>query len=277
MINIQLAGRLGNNLFQLSFARYVSKRYKKNVTIFSDRFHGVENYELERIVSINSSNVGYRNSADLLGLCTVVFEKMNSLNLSFTRTIANILRIQMQLDPYKIDIFKKGVPKLITGYFQEPRLVLEEINILGQEIMNNLRIEKPKNYQAFHIRRGDSLKDNSKIGTLDLQYFQNLRNTELELVVCSDDQDLKEELIELFGNLQFFGPQDMNTIQAFKILASAQELVASNSTFSWWSGVIGNLNGAKVFIPNNWDNTGSIPTNHFVLPGMTSKNSIFVK
>ena len=275
MTSVQLAGRLGNNLFQLSYARFISKKYDERITLFGDRFHGTIDIELEKLVVINSRNVKYVKSADVLGICTKVFEKLNSSNLRWSVKITNLLGVHMQLNPYKIEPFGTVLPRIVTGFFQEPKIMSEEITILGKEVKRNLKIGKSEQYQALHIRRGDFLSMTNKSDALALDYFQQSRNAKLKLIVCSDDQELKSELEDIFGNLEFFGPQDLNAVQTLRVLASAQEIVTSNSTFSWWAGIIGSLNGATVFVPNHWDRIKKIPKNHFVLPGMISKNSIF--
>lgn len=156
----------------------------------------------------------------------------------------------------------------VRGYFQS-RAYLEQVQGNGDLLWLHPRLlqdqaipllnhlEEADSF-AVHIRRGDYLKS-SISGALPAAYYvEALRKLgarrESSIFVFSDSpQTAKEELEELHSEFTFqFVPDDLDSANSLYALSKSSNLVMSNSTFSWWGAMTGNL-GKRVCHPAGWN------------------------
>jgi hypothetical protein len=116
---------------------------------------------------------------------------------------------------------------------------------------------------AVHVRRGDYLADeNRKLGTLSMEYFQEaitclkqtqplLSKREIWFFTDSPD-DLEAELsgLDIQGARLVREPKGTSTAEILCLMAKAEAIVVSNSTFSWWAGMLSE--SSVVVAPEKW-------------------------
>jgi hypothetical protein len=118
-------------------------------------------------------------------------------------------------------------------------------NQIKKEIVENLGT-----FQVLHIRRGDFLYKNSKFPTLALNYYLRNITPDLNLVIITDDIDSSKTMINFIKPNFIFGPADFNEIECLYLMSKANIVIAANSTFSFWGGVLCQSNGGRTIYPS---------------------------
>jgi hypothetical protein len=128
-------------------------------------------------------------------------------------------------------------------------------------------------YQVIHLRRGDYL--GTPFGVLDFSYYKKLLRKDLPLVICSDDSSQISKYCDFFHTQYVFTPLNSSAWEALTIISRAKSVLSSNSTLSWWGAAIANKNSYEVFLPEPWLESLAVPTENFLLTGMTKSKSLF--
>ena len=105
---------------------------------------------------------------------------------------------------------------------------------------------------AIHVRMGDYLNFSSLYGVLDYTYYRNsLQILKEKLGACkvtlfSDDP--KKAISFLGSGVRIDHVQEYASApESLELLSNFSGIIAANSTFSWWAGYLGNLNGTCKF------------------------------
>lgn len=146
-----------------------------------------------------------------------------------------------------------------SGYFQKitnSDLDISSLNILRNQMFPFLDEYKSK-FLAIHIRRGDYLyKRHNKHGLITENYLFKESQKQLSkadfdgIKIFSDSPELVD--ISIFKNLHknIVIDEGGDPIDVFKRMSNQKGLIASNSSFSLWAGLLGNI---KYFtIPYFW-------------------------
>lgn len=139
----------------------------------------------------------------------------------------------------------------IEGYFQS----MKYFEYYVDEFINKLNLPevrtdfiKEKNV-AFHIRRGDYLKfpDIFDIGN---EYFRrqffNFGDYQINVFTDSPELILKE-----FDGYDFNLIQTSSEINDLTLISQHDNVVCSNSSFSWWASLLGKKKD-KIIVPDKW-------------------------
>jgi hypothetical protein len=257
-MKIQSAGRLGNQLY--IFCHALDLRVNSQVdyvSIFADRFHSKVNEELLATFSLMSGNgikLEVRNS---LGLMLKFLDKVNVHSTKLSRFLRRILRIETE----GTDKLTKNA-RIQRGFFQNddyPENVMAKMNSILSEVIDNhifyahLTRRLPfleSKYQAIHVRRTDFLS--TEAGVIDpISQLAGLQNG-LNVVICTDAT--REEILSLLEgeNFEILTPAESNAWETLAILSRAENLVMTNSTLSFWAGLIASKAGKTVWAPNIW-------------------------
>ncbi|WP_369012400.1 alpha-1,2-fucosyltransferase [Demequina capsici] len=125
------------------------------------------------------------------------------------------------------------------------------------------RAEHLGRFGAIHVRRGDYLDPAivDRFGPVGVDYVvrASARLTSERLVIVSDSPEWCEA--HVVPALRAAGGREANVFRGssdlddFGVLLSAEQLVLSNSTFSWWAGFAGRA--GVVLCPKPWLDDGS--------------------
>lgn len=253
MINFQLAGRLGNQLFQWATALKIQENYG-NIGLFYDDYHqssptSILSELVEGKIQIEKCN--------LLGRLLQVEDKF--LHES---TILKSL-IHTEKDAYSVLSEIPKTTKVLRGYFQNwqnvfasENMISTELNRVTERILNSstkvskLRVEL-ENFNVIHIRIGDYR--NSKFGVLSPKFYSSvLRNLTGPVAIFTDQSMLPEEYSRVIKPDYIFTPDDFGSEETFALMSCANRLVIANSTFSWWSGFLAIQHSREVLVPDPW-------------------------
>jgi hypothetical protein len=283
VIRILASGGLGNQLFTWNLAHNLEKKYECSIKIIfpksgSDRaceifplVHSC-NHKI-RVVESNLLNYGFgflsriKNKSSVLARILVV--------------LFSVAESKLPSDSFN---FSQKPPRFIRGYFQSPKLVEESLDLYKEELLNATELMvKNSNYwnsdilkrKMLHIRRGDFTKNKATVGLLTFEYFLKQVEKNEEIIIFTDERSDSLEILENFPTSVILGADSLDTWSSFSLLSHARLLVASNSTFSWWAGVISVLRGGEVVAPQPWTLTNIYGDNYLVYEKFQNAESIF--
>lgn len=256
IVRYQLAGRLGNQLFQWAFAHRVALESSRQVQFTVDRFHhpkGLAEYQLS---NLQCSHIVIPRKFDLFGAVLVIIDKMGEKGSALVPLLRNRLYRESINDPFLERLSKKST--FVTGFFIHKSNVEKYKSTISSEFCTavndifkmNWADKLPEKYEAVHIRKGDFKFHQDTYGILSNQYYLNAIQNKLPLVVVTDFREESSELIRMLAPFQIYDSSNSTAWDALAIMSHAEILHISNSTLSWWGGFGASEIGKKVFMPS---------------------------
>ena len=254
MHEVIVKGGLGNQLFCLLQAYKISIKYDTNV------FLNLTNYSfskrLDRSFLLNSL---FPSLFDEFKLSSSLFSKFLFLYSKIFE------RIFIENDSNRLPGDKSFIINyfpnrfLHSGYFQkitDSELEKKSIQIIKKNFSKYINKNKNNNL-AIHLRRGDYLSSIHSIhGIVDEKYIlEESKKLFMQydfsgVTIFSDSPEVLNLNIfkDLHENINV--DQSKDSLEVFKRMANHKGLIASNSTFSLWAGILGDI---KHFtIPYYW-------------------------
>ena len=245
MVGVKFDGRLGNQLFQYVFYKYL----QANVKGYSYFFSNTRNQVIGKYFDF-----GFKDN----------FALRSRIYASFIR---KLLRNKKFEDVHIYNIFYPKKPKvtdntIINGFYQAhwyldqlPDGLSITIRKKYTDHFNALYgdLFKQNKTIALHIRRTDYINFGKRDIRVPITFFKEQLNliTDLDsytVFFLSDDIEYVKQEFELRPNFIF---SNNNEITDFQIIQNADLAIISNSTFSWWAAYLGKP-GNKVIAPENW-------------------------
>jgi hypothetical protein len=237
---IDLQGRFGNQLFQISAAKMLENLgadvyfdAPKN-SIDSDilRINFLRSYVVDRLVFKQQFS----------------FQALNSLRRRGRRIFLSPRSVLVESESLKSNLQEIDSSRWLIGYFQS----LEHTGILIKELRDyfDLNVIEPEFITRIHIRKGDFVRLNLDlsldwyVAALDLLMSKN--NVQ-SIQVITDDVEWYYQ--NVFRKTEWPIEKSRDVLQNFESLALSSNLVLSRSSFSWWAAAISN---AKVIAPSPW-------------------------
>lgn len=281
-VYVILAGRLGNQLFQMAAGEYLNLKSfdgKSTViglsskatpkTVFNkDRSTVILNTILAKLSNyLISRSVTCMTLPDrvLLSVVKNAFEWY--LGLTLRRPIKVFLSRRIADPP--LQIVESGKSVVIIGYFQSYYWSGFDENIrqfltshLPDPLIDNQTLLRAKRDVTMHIRRTDYAQ-NPDLGILNGKYYLEalLRMEEmgadvLNPIIVTDDKNLS---LSQFSDPQIRGdvlsPEIFDENEAFELMRNSKFLIISNSSFAWWAAYLSKnatLEKSIVFYPFPW-------------------------
>lgn len=248
-----LGGRLGNQLFQLSFAYQLAEFYKKPVTFFTDPIHKTKDYGFNAVEALPSPTVTGVIESHVRGRLLQYSDRLFSKDLERFKAFNSRLNILRSMQASEIPELPLRVPSIVTGFCINSRVVLNSSEFLStlKRHLDAVCVDKfwttlgP--YQVLHIR-GSDMKG-SIYGSLSKKYLNSIQFGEMPLFVLTDDKAHARWLTQELTIDQIFGPGELNPWEALSLMRRAKEIYVSNSTLAWWGAYLSLDNGGEVFLP----------------------------
>ena len=262
---VHLTGGLGNQLFGFYFAKSLCLLQNRQIFVNKANLEP-RGFQLAPLETSLIENLAIREYGKK------TFNKKDLIQNRFTRKI------------YFERAFSFN-PKLIDsryleyyGYFQswkylesiKPSIKEDFDQHISNMVSRNLYFEfLQEAYVAIHIRRGDYVNLQNYHGLTTKEYFQNsmkylreFHGIDLPVLVFSDDIDKAREIIP--DAFKYVAKDTRNDWDTLLLMANAQALVGSNSSFSWWAAYGGN---SKVAIfPKPWFQNRKIDSSDLLHP-----------
>lgn len=248
MIGVRFDGRLGNQLFQYVFLKYIKFREPKKTIFFSNPHHAYihKYFELEGsdnfLMGSKAYSVITRFLPFLFKLKTIFIHNW-LIPKPFKFKNNSLYRGYFQSGYYYEQLLTKPSLKIKQKYIDDFQ------NQYGKLFANNKII-------VLHIRRTDYMNYGERRKrdiSLPMKYFkerlnqiENLEN--YKVIFVSDDM----EHVKIFFPPQFnFIFSSNDEIIDFQIIQNADVSIISNSTFAWWACYLSPKTN-KVYAPKNW-------------------------
>jgi hypothetical protein len=268
---VMVAGGFGNQLFQLAKALDLCERFTVVEMSPNVKRHGnPRKLFIEDFLDIPSKNLAIHELtfAELIRLR--ICRQLRKFSWIPLHKICSLLGVSFDdtlISPRKNFNFFNSV--IFEGYWQTSASVSKSRDLLVPKISNLLNQKVSSHFAkrfesvklVAHCRGTDyvEVEENRKLfGLLDPNYYTRALDSfvpydhNFPLYVVTDDEIYAKKI---FGEMTFaaiIGPKSTNEWEALYLMANAQLLVISNSSFAWWGGWLCLYNGGQVAMPEMW-------------------------
>lgn len=287
MINVDLQGRLGNQLFIYAMARKVQLLCEQKDVYVNT--YMVENYTWNNSLinyNIDESFKFYNTSLRKLKCHTPFIQNLIRIlyrKYTYKKNSKEIYEVDKKMkrffehfgmyicrDAYMdFNINKKKKNIVLYGYYQCEKyfndireVLLKEFTPKYPVLQKNtslLRNIKESNSVCVTIRIGKDFTNNSTYNVCDLEYFKNgMRHIAQEIkdpkfFIFSDNPKWLKENVK-FDYDVFIEQGSDPDYEKLRIMSSCKHFIISNSSFSWWAQYL-SMNKSKIVIaPERWYN-----------------------
>jgi hypothetical protein len=244
-IIVNLAGGLGNRLFQVACGYSLAKRTNKTLLLRNktENHHSLIDY-MENV---------FRNF--------LAYENFIEINNQRTEQLEKALEYDAFL------ISNTDYNTELNGYFQNEKYFQDYENELINLIIDNDRCNLLKakynnilNGFFIHIRRADYLNANNiSIHYIDLTtYYENTISlikekygNDVTFYIFSDDITYCKSW-NIFTNINKVFVEYENEIDVLYLMTLCKGGICCNSSFSWWGGYLNNNPNKSIYFPNKW-------------------------
>lgn len=283
MIRISAIGGLGNQLFIWNLAHLLEAKYKRGVRIYYPKTGTGRKCEISRLTEFCTHKIEVVESNRLsnsFGVLNRLRRKSSFVANALSRSFS-IVQTSLPVDSFT---FTDKPPRFINGYFQTTDLVEKAWSLYSDEILgfvastveeSRFRKSEVLSSKMIHIRRGDFVVNKQTVGLLAIEYFSEQVHPEEAITILTDADSRDSEILKNFPNALILGTDSVDTWTSFSLLANSNYLIASNSTFSWWAGILSAAQGGLVIAPTPWTLTNVYGENYLNCDKFHYRESIF--
>ena len=269
IVTIDLIGGLGNQLFQISAGAYLEEKYDFEVRYCSALLGlgtGKRDLSIQQ-VNLNEELLELKFQDQLLlNFFRRSVHRIGS-RVKFLESLENKIFGIQSLDDEDFDPKKRF--RRLVGYGQElnfffledgtPRCRIEipEIFCTNLDLLMEAKSIKPI---GIHIRGGDYKSLESTFGNLSARFFESAikqaaeyLDSDVPIWVFTDDPEYTKHLLgHGRRNYRILNSGETgDSLSTLILMTKTSMLITSNSTFSWWAGVLGNRD-RRIFFPKPW-------------------------
>lgn len=283
MICILAVGGLGNQLFIWNLAHHLVNKFSCRIIVFFPKSGTDRDCELLALQKECDHKIIVVES-DSLGRLFVLYDRIRGRSVTLGKILAWMLRITQTSLPSEFVDFDKKKPLFVRGYFQSPDFVLANLPLYLDELLRVTRAFAEKsdfwtptilNAQVLHIRRGDFVINKDTVGLLSLEYFREISDDSEDMVIFSDSKSSDKVLSNSFPKAQILGEDVIDTWTGLSLMSFSRRLYLSNSTYSWWAGIISVFRGGMAIAPDPWTLTNIYGLNYLKTEGFIFKPARF--
>lgn len=235
MVSTNLAGGLGNFMFQIS-AAYSLALDNNDESVFDIKTSRIGHKKIETYISniFRKINFGQVNPEYFYNETKFTYEK-----LPYVKNI--LLNGYFQSDKY----FKNNRDKILN-LFSIDKVSLDYIN-------NKYKGFDFEDSTSLHVRRGDYKNLPLHHPTCEIQYYKNAIEViqPKTLLIFSDDIEWCKENFKFYENKIIYIYDNPDYIELW-LMSLCKNNIIANSTFSWWAAWLNNNNNKTVVAPNKW-------------------------
>lgn len=238
MISSNLQGGLGNQMFQIAAAYALALRNNDEAVFDFDKCFT----PLQGFKSTKYQNTFFKKITNINNYTPskIYYEpKFSYTEIEYHNNL--LLNGYFQSEKYFVD-FKDEVINLFSF---EPEKIKQVNNFISKVNINHLPTT------VVHIRRGDYLSNSEFHHPQSLDYFKYGFDIlgECCYIFISDDMNFVKNN---FINTNFFYFESDDEILDLTLLTQTDNLIISNSSFSWWGAYLNQKKHKKVIAPKKW-------------------------
>ena len=264
-----LLGGLGNQLFQLSFARFLAQSSKRDPIFFVGLQHKAASQHGSGLTSLAQTTPLMRYSSSRWdGLRTRIGLRVPSSSTPTWRR-SGLFRVTEFTEVgypegYAFENDRNG--HIYFGYVQTYRFTenKRDFRALIKGDTPDQAFGSSDSQVALHVRRGDYLTALETFGVLDFDYYR----AAIEQLHCEDpieevvvfgtrepsSQGLIDRLKVHFSTINFRFRSDAVELatpaEDLLFISSFRRIIISNSSFAWWAAYLSE--DAQVLAPSKW-------------------------
>jgi hypothetical protein len=266
----RLRGGLGNQIFQLAAAIFVSAKHDASISLAVDafaqprldaRYRGQPNRVFE-LKTLFGNQFSFTDKVGISAKASIRLARANR------RTIAQLPAIfapSILLVEFKNEFSLLGRPSssvLLDGYWQtaalaravEPELrsLYRQVpEALVQKATEGLRRHGFGPFVAVHIRRGDYVSGLFDTTPLPISYYENAikRFPGFVPLIFTDDIEWCRSNIDLPNGIFW---DDIDALTSFVAMSLCDANLIANSTYSWWAAWFNEHPSKRVAAPAQW-------------------------
>lgn len=271
---VNIAGGLGNQMFQYAFACYLKHQFP-NEEVLLDTHHFAHynlhnGYELNRVFPNLSIPIATKEQVKKMTryiphyklsrlarklLPVMKTEYVEHCNYSFDE----------KAGAQQGDCYYEGYWQAMPYYISIREQLLQEFTFPTPCVYNVAKAKEIKNGRSvgIHIRRGDYLKLPDFQGVCDIDYYQRAiemlltNNSNYTFYIFSNDIEWCRENIEPLlsdSSVSYVDfNQGANSCWDIYLMSQCENLIIANSSFSWWGAFL-NQHAKCIIAPNKWVN-----------------------
>lgn len=310
MIYLVMCGRLGNQLFQYSFARQIQSITGQELAIDFTAINNVNKSDWRNYLEeYNVSEYRIVGKNDYFPIQRIVYRLLRMIRprkdekkqYIFDEIVSKVL-VRYGIIYYEsnyqyhkfINIKSRDI--IIRGWFESEKYFENISHILKTELIpknisekNRRLADKLKHSQSIclTVRRGNFTSENlrdkflvctQKYYSSAIEYIKKLYPESI-VYVCSDDIEWCRRELNLPDPV-IYEPSNEVTEKLY-LMSQCEHFVLSNSTFSWWAQYLSFRTGNIVIAPSQWRNSKLPPkdiySDKWILMDATGKIQKFTK
>lgn len=271
---VNIAGGLGNQMFQYAFALSIKHHYPNDI-VYIDTHH-YKGYGLHNGYELNKVFLNIEIPIAPIPKVRAVSRYIPHYKVS--RVVRKLLpprksefveKCNYVFDPevYKIDgdCYFEGYWQA-EGYFAPVKAEIQQAftfpipNFYNQTLLDAM---KNTHCVGIHIRRGDYLNEPEFMGICDLNYYRQAiqmvlsSKRECAFYIFSNDIEwCKHHIAPLIVSHKVeyvVGNTKENSFWDMFLMSQCDELIIANSSFSWWGAYL-NTCAERIIAPKQWVN-----------------------
>jgi len=275
MVRTRLFGGLGNQLFQYFAGLSLSLQ---NDSIFEIDLRWLEANKIQIDSSIMQFQFAHKfgkpitNDVQCLRTRVERVKTMLIRNLSKNHNIGGLNvpnhPFYVNFDNLKYDIELRGYYQSYK-YYNRSRQLLFPVEVdwsltsASQQYISAVEKLRNENFLGIHVRGNDYLK-NRNYEMLNLDYYgkaiENVfrnRSESLKIMIFTDDREYANSIVKSLNIQYVHAPGELTPAETLCLMSESKVLIAANSTFSYWSGLINpNL---EMIAPKMWFTNCKLP------------------
>lgn len=288
MVQIELQGGLGNQMFQYSAAKALSIRLQKRLILDlrffeknTNSFDGftARNYELNIFnLSDNTSIRPYLDS-NLISRYDIVGRVLNS----FKKRVIFYSEPSLRYDQF---FFNLKSPVFIKGYFQSEKYfqsIRDKLittfkfpseTVKGLDVVEDM-LKIDSKTVSIHVRRGDyanSVLVNKIHGTCSIKYYQSAVNLidsfldDAHYFIFSDDISWAKNNLLINNRCIVVDTRTLPPWCDMYLMSICNHNIIANSSYSWWGAWLNKNKDKIVIAPRKWyaDNEMNLQTGDLI-------------
>lgn len=258
MITVNIAGGVGNQLFQYAAARSLNIKSGSKLFLDIDFFSNIPESETFRKFQINNFNIKYDK---------IISKKRYKIIRFLYRLILRPFNSDLQIVIFGI-LLKFKIPIFLTRNFQKEKYFIKIRKVLLEEITSKKTftddIKKIADFidksisVSLHIRRGDYIRMKDIYGNCSMEYYRESINTIKEKLsnpvffIFSDDIDWVKENLNISDKNIYVSRPDLEDYEELILMSKCKHNIIANSTFSWWGAWLNKNDDKIVIAPKQW-------------------------
>jgi hypothetical protein len=284
MININIQGRLGNQMFQYAFARAVQKQMNgEQINIcFGEDGNLLQDFCVKDFIVLDNFQLNFIQKVVIKFFLLIRRIKKityknriaeHRIEIKYQKTL-NFFGIYWLTQGYYDFSIKETKNTMLIGYFESSKYFSEITKQIKSEFVPKYD-KLSSNYDLYKkietsesvclaIRRGDYIEDDyvKKVAYVCSEdyYYKAIKKIK-ELVtkpvffIFSNDIEWVKEKIELNTGIEVYYEDKNNPAwETMRLMYNCKHFIISNSTFHWWAQYLSRNENKIVIAPNRWRN-----------------------